>query len=583
MTQALVRVQDLRIAFGRRRREAVHGLSFSIAPGQRVGLIGESGSGKSVTGLALLGLLPETANVSGSIRLVDPRAGGATVEVTTASDRRLSRLRGDAYSMVFQEPMTALDPTMKVGRQLGELVLLHGHRTGIGTRARVLEMLREVALPDVERIADSFPHQLSGGQRQRVLIAMALVNRPVLTICDEPTTALDVTAQAAVLGVLDRHFSEQAAATLFITHDLAVLAQLAEVVMVMIDGHVVEAGPLLEVLADPWHPYTRGLVATGRLDRATPGSRLPTVADHFDRAAGVDGLTLVPDDWAHCAAVAGRPGAPHERGGDAMTEEALYRLSDVVRRYGNAARPAVDHVTLEVRRGERLGIVGESGSGKSTLVRMMAALDRPTSGSITFRGTELAGRSERRLGFLRASVQLVFQDPRTSLDPRMTVGSSITEPLRSRLVRGRDSVPVDRRARLAEVMRQVGLDPDDATRFPHEFSGGQRQRIALARALAPHPEVLIADEPVSALDVSVRAQVLNLIVDLVAAEGLTLVFVSHDLGVVRHLCDRVAVMQNGSVVEAGPAEQIWTAPRHPYTQELLAAIPRLPDQAGFQG
>lgn len=257
--------------------------------------------------------------------------------------------------------------------------------------------------------------------------------------------------------------------------------------------------------------------------------------------------------------------------------EPLYRVTDVVRRYGAAEQAAVDHVTFDVRRGERLGIVGESGSGKSTLIRMMAALDRPTSGSITFRGTELADRPERRLGFLRASVQMVFQDPRTSLDPRMTVGDAITEPLRSRRVRGRDTVPVDRRARLIEVMRQVGLDPADAKRFPHEFSGGQRQRIALARALAPRPEVLIADEPVSALDVSVRAQVLNLIGDLVAAGGLTLVFVSHDLAVVRHLCERVVVMTAGRVVEDGSAEQVWSSPHHPYTRELLAAVPRLPE------
>lgn len=309
MSEPLVRVRGLHIGFGRRRPDVVHGLSFSIARGQRVGLIGESGSGKSVTGLALLGLLPETARVSGSIRLAVPADGAPDryVEVTTAPDRRLAGLRGDTYSVVFQEPMTALDPTMRVGRQLGELVVLHGHRGG-DTRARVLEMLRTVALPEVERIADSYPHQLSGGQRQRVLIAMALVNDPVLTICDEPTTALDVTAQAAVLGVLDRHFADRGAATLFITHDLAVLAQVVDEVMVMVDGRVVEAGPLREVLADPWHPYTRGLVATGRLDRVAPGTRLPTVADHFDRTAPLTGLAEVPDDWAHRAAVPGRPG-----------------------------------------------------------------------------------------------------------------------------------------------------------------------------------------------------------------------------------------------------------------------------------
>ncbi|SDB85819.1 peptide/nickel transport system ATP-binding protein [Raineyella antarctica] len=307
----LLQVSDLRVSFGRPRREVLHGISFSIAPGQRVGLIGESGSGKSVTALAVLGLLSETAAVTGSIRLAVPDGDGPTgrqLEVTTATEKQLAALRGDAYSMIFQEPMTALDPTMKVGRQVGELLGLHGHRIPGGSRSRVLEMLREVDLPEVGRIADSYPHQLSGGQRQRVLIAMALVNDPVLTICDEPTTALDVTAQAKVLQVLDRHFTQRSAATLFITHDLAVLAGVVDVAMVMLEGHVVEAGPIREVLADPWHPYTKGLVATSRLELARPGERLPTVADHFDRSIPVQGLREVPVSWEHRARVPGRPG-----------------------------------------------------------------------------------------------------------------------------------------------------------------------------------------------------------------------------------------------------------------------------------
>lgn len=311
MNAPLVEVADLRVAFGRPRREVVHGISFSVAPGQRVGLIGESGSGKSVTALALLGLLSETAAVTGSILLATGAGGRGPVgrlEVTTATDRQLSALRGDAYTMVFQEPMTALDPTMRVGRQVGELVALHGRGMPGGTRARVLAMLRAVDLADAERIADSYPHQLSGGQRQRVLVAMALVNDPALVVCDEPTTALDVTAQATVLRVLDRQVTDRGTATLFITHDLAVLAGVVDHVMVMLDGHVVEAGPILEVLADPWHPYTRGLVATARLDRVPPGQRLPTVADHFDRTAAVQGLDRVPASWEHSAAAPGRAG-----------------------------------------------------------------------------------------------------------------------------------------------------------------------------------------------------------------------------------------------------------------------------------
>lgn len=304
----LVEVRGLEIAFGPHRPPVVHGLGFTIGTGQRVGLIGESGSGKSATALALLGLLPEYARVGGSIRLRVPGGTGRaerTIEVTTAGERRLSALRGDHYTIIFQEPMTALDPTMKVGRQVGELVGLHGRSTPGTTRDRVLDMFGRVDLADAARIADSYPHQLSGGQRQRVLVAMALINEPVLTICDEPTTALDVTAQATVLGVLDRQLAATGAATLFITHDLAVLAQVAGSVMVLLDGHLVECGPLAEVLADPWHPYTAGLVATARLDRVGAGERLPTVADYFDRSVPVRGLASVPADWSHRAAVEG--------------------------------------------------------------------------------------------------------------------------------------------------------------------------------------------------------------------------------------------------------------------------------------
>lgn len=307
MSDPVLQVRGLRVAFGRPRREVLHGVGFTVSAGERVGLIGESGSGKSVTALAAMGLLSQTAQVSGSVRLAVP-GGASALEVTTARDREMAALRGAAYTMVFQEPMTALDPTMRVGRQVGELVQLHGRRPPEGTRARVLEMLRSVDLPDVQRIADSFPHQLSGGQRQRVLLAMALVNNPLLVLCDEPTTALDVTAQATVLRVLGRQVSEQGAATLFITHDLAVLASVVDKVMVMLEGHVVEAGPLVEVLGDPWHPYTRGLVATARLDRVAPGERLPTVADYFDRSAPVQGVGEVPATWEHLAAVPGRPG-----------------------------------------------------------------------------------------------------------------------------------------------------------------------------------------------------------------------------------------------------------------------------------
>ncbi len=611
-----VRVRDLTL---------VDDVTFAVGRGERVGLIGESGSGKSLTGLSLLGLLPEDLVATGSVRLNRP-----ALEVVGASERALSRVRGDDVAMVFQEPMTALNPTMRVGEQVAEALTIHGTAGGRDeARRRAVELLDQVRLPDPGEAARAYPHQLSGGQRQRVVLAIALANDPDLLVCDEPTTALDVTVQAQVLDLIVRGVEARDAALLLITHDLSVVATACERVLVMYGGRLVEAGPVDQVFTRPRHRYTEGLLAASDLTGGAAGQgrrrRLTTIAGTVPPAGRFpDGCvfrTRCPHATAECStppawssddpssgyachhpvpdSPPGRAldrteeGSPQstnrseEAGGDGPDDGVddgapVIAVRDVVRTYqrprrsllhAGAAVPALRGVGFEVAAGERFGIVGESGCGKSTLLRILAGLDQPTSGAVLVDGTDIAGLPERRLGFLRERLQLVFQDPMGSLDPRMRVRDIVAEPL----VAQGHSAP---RERVSGLLEEVGLSGSALDRYPHQFSGGQRQRIAIARALAPRPRILLADEPVSALDVSVRAQVLNLIGDLVDELALTLVFVSHDLSVVRHLCDRVAVMSEGEIVEIGPVEQIWEHPQHPYTRRLLAAVPTIAKALG---
>ena len=471
----ILSVTDLRVGDG-----LLDGITFTVGRGERVGLIGESGSGKSLTALSIMGLLPRGLSAAGSV-VLDGQ------ELVGLSDRRMRPLRGKVVSMVFQEPMTALDPLMTVGRQVAEAA----------DRDDVSDLFERVSL-DPARM-NAYPHELSGGQRQRVLIAMAIAQDPDLLICDEPTTALDVTVQDQVLDLLDHLVNELGVSLLFITHDLGVINRMCRRVLVMSEGSVVESGETEQVLRAPSHPYTQRLVA---------------------------------------ASLPGEPAEVREVGAPVLT------LQGATREYGTTK--ALDDVSLVVHRGERLGVVGGSGSGKTTLLRMFAGLDVPTSGSV----------------LIDAGVQVVFQDPQSSLNPRLRVGRSVAEG-------GGD------RARVSEVLAEVGLPADAADRYPHQFSGGQRQRISIARAVAGKPEVLLADEPVSALDVSVRAQVLELLDELVDEYGLTLVFISHDLSVVREVCSTVAVMCEGRIVEHGPTEEVWANPQHEYTKSLLAAIPRI--------
>jgi len=624
------------LGVGVRGLTLVDDVSFSIGRGERVGLIGESGSGKSLTGLSLMGLLPEDLEPTGSVRLA-----GVSHDVVGASERQLSAVRGRDVAMVFQEPMTALNPTMRVGDQVSEAMLIHRTQPDrAAARRRAVELLDQVRLPDPGNAARAYPHQLSGGQRQRVVLALALANDPALLICDEPTTALDVTVQALVLDLIVTGARARDSALLFITHDLSVVATACERVLVMYGGRIVEAGTVDEVFTRPRHRYTEGLLAASDLAVVDERGRLATIKGSVPSAGEFPAGCVFRNRCPHATSVCeqtppwtsrdvgeptpprtsrdvGEPTPPRTRAregaairnGDSpaygfachhpapdnpaasgnpvpvatplpdasSVGEPAISVRDVTREYkrprtsllqAGPVVPALRGVSFDVRAGERFGIVGESGCGKSTLLRILAGLDQPTAGEVQIEGTDIARLPERRLGFLRDRLQLVFQDPMGSLDPRMRVRDIVAEPL---VAQGHPA----RRQRVDELLTSVGLPDTAAGRYPHQFSGGQRQRISIARALAPRPGILLADEPVSALDVSVRAQVLNLISDLVDELDLTLVFVSHDLSVVRHLCQCVAVMNGGEIVEIGPIEQIWNDPQHPYTQRLLAAVPTM--------
>ncbi|MEV6810345.1 ABC transporter ATP-binding protein [Streptomyces sp. NPDC051132] len=510
---SLVDVTDLTVEFGALR--AVDGLTFSLAEGAALALVGESGSGKSTVAGALLGLHRGTgARVGGSVRV-------AGTDVEAASDEELRRLRGAKAAMVFQDPLSSLDPYYAIGDQIAEVYRVHTRVSRRAARARAVQVLDRVGIADAARRARSRPHEFSGGMRQRALIAMALACEPDLLIADEPTTALDVTVQAQILDLLHALRAETGMGLLLVTHDVGVAAESVDDILVMRHGRAVERGPVGAVLAAPAEPYTRELLdAVPRVDARRTAAP----------AAGEVVLEAV--------------GARREFG------------------RGRRAFTAVDGVSVTLRRGETLGVVGESGSGKTTLGRMLVGLLEPTAGEIRYDGRPHTG--------VDPAVQMVFQDPVSSLNPRRSVGESIADPLRAR---GADEQRI--RGRVAELLERVGLDRAHYDRYPHEFSGGQRQRIGIARALAAEPRVIVCDEPVSALDVTTQAQVVALLGELQRELGLALVFIAHDLAVVRQVSDRVAVMRRGRLVEYGPADEVYDSPREPYTRQLLAAVPAL--------
>ncbi|HVU73837.1 MAG TPA: ABC transporter ATP-binding protein [Mycobacteriales bacterium] len=583
----------------------VDDVSFSITAGTTLGLVGESGSGKTVSGLAVMGLLPKRASrVRGSVRYEGRDLAGLP-------DDAMRKVRGSEIGMVFQEPMSSLNPAFTIGDQIAETVRAHEHVSRDTAWKRGVEMLELVGISDPARRAKDYPHALSGGMRQRAMIAMALSCKPKLLIADEPTTALDVTIQAQVLQLLRSLQSELGTAILFITHDLGVVADIADQVTVLYAGQVVEQGSADRVFRRPQHPYTEGLldalpqlVPHGEPLRAIPGQvprpglmppgcrfgpRCRHAVDACHTAAVQ--LTKTESGIARCIRIADltlegsgvRAEVTRREPEPAPTpsDEPLLELVDVSKSYpvlsGVLRREvgrvrAVDGVSLQLRKGETLGLVGESGSGKSTTGRLALRLEPPTSGTVRFQGRDLATVSAKELRAIRRGLQVVFQDPYSSLDPRATIAESVGEPLEVHEgLKGRR-----RDDRVVQLLDAVGLGAHTLRRYPHEFSGGQRQRIAVARALALDPSVVVCDEPVSALDVSTQSQVVNLLADLQERLGLSYLFIGHDLSVVRHVSDRVAVMYLGQVVEVGPAEELYRHARHPYTQALLAAVP-IPD------
>jgi peptide/nickel transport system ATP-binding protein len=539
MTNIILDIDNLVVSLGKKAldQRIIDGVSLQVREGETLCLVGESGSGKSVTSLTVMGLLQKgsLAPSSGSIKLVGE-------ELLNASDRRLRQLRATRMAMIFQEPMTALNPVVPVGRQIDEVLRAHTDLDARARRQRILAMMEQVRLPDVKRIFTSYPHRLSGGQRQRIMIAMALVLEPKLLIADEPTTALDVTTQKQILTLIRDLQRDHGTAVLFITHDMGVVAEIADRVAVMRQGKLVETGSLDGILREPKMEYTRNLL-----------SSVPSLVPRAPRPESKEPIVLEAIDL-----------------GKVYRERSLFGKAREV--------AAAQDVTLTLRKGRTLGIVGESGSGKSTVARCIVRLIDPTSGSIRLGGREISELSRRLLQPHRKRIQIVFQDPYRSLNPRVTIGETIAE--------GPINFGTPRKEALAkarELLELVDLPPDAVSRYPHQFSGGQRQRIAIARALALDPDVLVADEAVSALDVSVQAQVLELLDEIQTRLGIALLFITHDLRVAAQICDDVAVMQHGRVVEQGPAAEVLTHPKQAYTRALLDAAPgRQWDFANFR-
>ncbi|MDH0524332.1 dipeptide ABC transporter ATP-binding protein [Achromobacter xylosoxidans] len=541
---------------------AVENLDFDVRPGKTLAIVGESGSGKSVTSMAIMRLTDYNNGRIATGQILFRDGADREVDLTTASDEQMRAIRGNDIAMIFQEPMTSLNPVFTIGDQIIEAIMLHQQLSRSAARKAARALLEKVRLPDAEQLLDRYPHQLSGGMRQRVMIAMALSCQPRLLIADEPTTALDVTIQAQILNTIRELQRDLGTAVIFITHDMGVVAEMADDVVVMLRGRKVEQGPVEEIFRAPKHPYTRALLAAVPRLGSLTGRDLPLRTPQ----------TVLEGDTLR------EVGETREQD-TARYDEPVLRVEKLTTRFdvghnlfGRVTHRvhAVEEVSFDVYPGETLALVGESGSGKSTIGKTLQQLVAPTSGAVRYNGQDIFSMDAAGRQRLRQEIQYIFQDPYASLDPRKTVAFSIAEPIRThRLLT--DEAAIARR--VGELLEQVGLKPEHARRYPHEFSGGQRQRVCIARALASDPKLIIADESVSALDVSIQAQILNLLMDLQKDRGLSYLFITHDMAVVEKVSHRVAVLYLGQIVELGTRRQIFESPQHAYTRKLLAAVP----------
>ena len=579
MHQPLLQVNNLSISFSSEGGiiPAVKDISFTVAAGEIVAIVGESGSGKSVTSLSLMQLLPKQAMVKGELLLT--RKNQPATDILKITEREMNAIRGKDMAMIFQEPMTSLNPVFTCGYQVMEAIQLHQHLPAAAAKEKTIALFEKVQLPNPAEMMGRYPHQLSGGQKQRVMIAMAISCNPALLIADEPTTALDVTVQKTILELVKDLQLQLGMGVILITHDLGLVADIADKVLVMYKGEIVEQGITKEVLQNPRHQYTKALMAC-RPAMHGRGERLPVVSDFLASPmpplSGGGSESVLPEKvLLQGAAILHQPNTENSQ----LKTEVILQVEHLKIYYPGKktlfgktpeAFKAVDDVSFTVSKGETVGLVGESGCGKTTLGRAILHLIPATSGNIILNGVNLAGLKKSQMQPIRKNLQIVFQDPYGSLNPRLTIGAAIQEPMKVHAILNSN---LARKDKVVELLEKVNLRPEHFNRYPHEFSGGQRQRICIARALALNPSFLIFDESVSALDVSVQAQVLNLLNDLKKEFGFTAIFISHDLSVVRFISDRIMVMNKGKIIEEGPSDQVYFSPQNDYTKKLIAAIP----------
>ena len=560
----LLRINDLSIDFVSESgtTSALNNISLSVNRNEILAIVGESGSGKSVTALSILKLLASTAKITNG-EIIFSEDGSNEIDLIHLPNKELQKVRGNKIAMIFQEPMTSLNPVFTCGNQVAESMQLHKEISTNEAKQQAIEWFRKVKLSEPEKVFSKYPHQLSGGQKQRVMIAMAICCKPSLLICDEPTTALDVTVQKNILQLIKELQEEQKMGVIFITHDLGVVSEIADKIAVMFKGNIVETNSRKEIFVTPHHPYTKGLLACRPVFHQK-GERLPVVSDFLEEEKAEIRISTKKQEIRNI---------------ENDKTETLLRVKDLSVLFpvkknllgkSLSFTTAVDDISFEVIKGETLGLVGESGCGKTTLGRTLLRLIEPTAGEIIYNGIDLTKKTSDEIISLRKDIQLVFQDPYSSLNPRLTIGSAISEPLK---VHGQYKNEKQRKEKVIGLLEKVNLDPKHFHRYPHEFSGGQRQRIVIARALALNPSFIICDEPVSALDVSVQAQVLNLLNDIKKEFGFTTIFISHDLAVVRYISDRIMVMHKGRIVEQGFADEVYYHPKDEYTKNLIDSIP----------